>query len=454
MRNGTRRLAVICASVCLLGATPLSAAPPPHQAPVGYEAEAATPAARSWHRALTDNVRRVTGVGFAGLMAAMLLLSCLDRRRRRVLRGRPRLSVLIPCYNDGASVGDTIASVFASYDRDRLEVIVIDDSSSDDSASRLAELRRDYPFLLLTNATNRGKSPSLNAAARLASHELLLFLDADTQLNAAALGDLLARLESDPRLGAVSCPYRPANRGVLPKMQEIEYNMLLLTQGAHNLTSAMALWGGCLAARRAAFDQVGGFSPHAITEDVDLAFKLNRCGWRVEQSFVAVASIVPRSLRAWIRQKLRWTSGGIQCYVRHTPVWLRNPIQIFFVVCYSLLTLTSIPTLFADLRFGEHVVALFRALYDVYPLRVSLAHVYASYGTDMVKRVLQSGAFCLFSTIYVLPLVQRTRDVLKLLLVIPFSLAYFPAYILVSLIGIAIGLRSLKWLNPAAVKGW
>ncbi len=449
------RWAVICLLSCLLGMAPLPAAPaPPEPAPAVFQAEETAPAARSWHRALTDNVRRVTGVGFAGLMAAMLLLSHIDRRRKRLLLVHPRLSVLIPCYNDGASAEDTIASVFSSYDRDLLDVIVIDDASNDDSASRLAELQRHYPFRLLTHAVNRGKSPSLNEAARLARHDMLLFLDADTQLNPGAVTDMLARLESDPRLGAVSCPYRPANRGVLPKMQEIEYNMLLLTQGAHNLTSAMALWGGCLAVRRMAFERIDGFSLNAITEDVDLAFKLNRAGWRVEQSFVAVASIVPRSLRAWIRQKLRWTSGGIQCYVRHTPVWLRNPIQIFFVVCYSLLTLTSIPALFADLRFGEHVVALFRALYDVYPLRVSLAQVYASCGTDLVKRIVQSGAFCLFSTIYVLPLVQRSRDVLKLLLVIPFSLAYFPAYILVSLIGIAIGLRSLKWLNPAAVKGW
>ncbi|MDD5704697.1 MAG: glycosyltransferase family 2 protein [Kiritimatiellae bacterium] len=403
---------------------------------------------------MIDLVRQVSGIGFVGLMAAMLLLSFLDRRRKRQLTVKPALSVLVPCYNDGASVGDTLTSVYASYDRDLLEVIVINDASRDDSAARLEALQRDYPFRVVTHAVNRGKSRCLNEAARLASHDLLLCLDADTQLNPKALTDLLARMESDRRLGAASCPYRPANRGVLPKMQEIEYNMLLLTQGAHNLTSAMALWGGCLTVRREALAQVKGFSAHALTEDVDLAFKLNRAGWRVEQSFVPVASIVPCSFRAWFRQKLRWTSGGLQCYVRHAPVWMRNPIQIFFVFSYSLLTLTSIPALFADLRFGEHIVGLFRTLYDVYPLRASLAQVYASYGADLIKRVVNSGAFCLLSVVYVLPLVQRTRDILKLLLVVPFSLAYFPAYILVSVIGIAIGLRSLRWLTPSAMRGW
>jgi poly-beta-1,6-N-acetyl-D-glucosamine synthase len=216
----------------------------------------------------------------------------------------------------------------------------------------------------------------------------------------------------------------------------------------------MALWGGCLAVRREAFAQVHGFSANAITEDVDLAFKLNRDGWRVEQSFIAVLSIVPRSFRAWVRQKIRWTSGGIQCYARHVPVWIRNPIQIFFIFSYGLLTITSIPALFADLRFTDHVWEVFRALLDVYPLRTSLVQVYASCGSDLVKRAVGSGAFCLLSTIYVLPLVQRGRDLIKLLLGIPFSLAYFPAYIVVSLVGIVIGLRRLRRLAPEAVRGW
>jgi biofilm PGA synthesis N-glycosyltransferase PgaC len=447
-----RRAAAPLAALVAAGCLCLAAA----RAATASSGGAAAPAPRSSCRTAIGSVRRVTGIGFAGLMGVMLLLSFADRCRKRVLAGRPPLSVLIPCYNDGSSVGDTIASVFASYDPALLDVIVIDDASSDDSAVRLKALQKEYPFRLLGHRANMGKSRSLNDAARLARHELLLCLDADTQVNGPALADMLARMEADARLGAVSCPYRPSNRGVLPKMQEIEYNMLLLTQGAHNVTSAMALWGGCLMARRQAFESVGGFSVDAITEDVDLAFKLNRRGWRVAQSFVPVASHVPRSLRDWFRQKLRWTSGGFQCYVRHAPVWIHNPIQILFVLSYSLLTLTSIPALFADLRFGDHMLELFRSLRLVYPLRVSLLQLYAVYGADLLKRLVGSGAFCFLSTIYVLPLVQRSKDALNLLLVIPFSLAYFPAYIVVSMIGILIGLGRLR--RPAAgaapVRGW
>ena len=427
-------------------------------APAAAPAAAAEAAHESWrvpwHWALNENVRRISGVGLAGLMASMLLLAWFDRRRCRTLAARPPLSVLIPCYNDGATVGATLASVFAAGVDGPLDVVVINDASRDDSAAQLERLQRAYPFRVITNPVNRGKTPSLNDAVHAARHDLLLCLDADTELNRPALDDMLARLTGGRRVGAVSCPYRPSNRGFLPVMQAIEYRMLLLTQGAHNLTSAMALWGGCLMVRREAFVAAGGFSPDAITEDVDLAFKLNRVRWRVEQSFVPVGSAVPQTLRAWVRQKLRWTAGGMQCYIRHVPVWLRNPSQICFILAYSLLILSSIPAVLSDLRFGESVMNLFAALNRVNSVQASVVEVAGFYGRDLLRRLLGSGLCCLLSTLYVLPLISRPRELWKLLLVFPFSLLYFPAYIVVSLFGILTGVRSVRRLLPSDVKGW
>ena len=61
---------------------------------------------------------------------------------------------------------------------------------------------------------------------------------------------------------------------------------------------------------------------------------------------------------------------------------------------------------------------------------------------------------CSLSCIYILPLIRRPRDILRLLLVIPFSILYFPAYIVVSLFGTAIGIRSLVFPKPSDVRGW
>lgn len=96
-------------------------------------------------------------------------------------------------------------------------------------------------------------------------------------VNRQSLTDALARLQH-PEMGAVSYPYRATNTGFIPLMQTIEYNMLTFVQGAYNVFSAIALWGGFIAVKREAFLDAGKFSVNAITEDMDLAFKLNQKG--------------------------------------------------------------------------------------------------------------------------------------------------------------------------------
>jgi hypothetical protein len=83
-----------------------------------------------------------------------------------------------------------------------------------------------------------------------------------------------------------------------------------------------------------------------------------------------------------------------------------------------------------------------------------MVEVIAVHGRELLRRMLGSGLCCLLSTVYIFPLIRRPRQSWKLLLVFPFSLLYFPAYIVVSLFGIANGLRSLRRLLPSDVRGW
>ncbi|MFZ0135284.1 MAG: glycosyltransferase family 2 protein, partial [Desulfobacterales bacterium] len=218
-------------------------------------------------------------------------LGFLDRRKKRGLAAMPAATFLVPCYNDARHVGQTLASLYAVVGA-AADVMVIDDCSTDDSRVVLRRLQRTYRFRLMRNAQNIGKAATLNAHARFARHAIVVFVDADVLLNWAALMDALARLQSD-RVGAVSCPYAPQNKGLIPLMQHIEYNMLAFIQGAYNLFSAISLWGGFIVIRKKAFLAAGGFTLNAITEDMDLAFKLNQKGWKVEQSFCPVRTYVP-----------------------------------------------------------------------------------------------------------------------------------------------------------------
>lgn len=395
--------------------------------------------------------QQVSGTIFSFLIVLMLILSNIDHRHPRRLKKQPPVSIVVPCYNDGVSVGDTIVSVYRTYPTDMVDLIVINDCSKDNSLERIKELQKSYPFRIVDNEKNKGKAKSLNDTIPLAKHEYVLCLDADTLINKPALFDMLARMDNDSRLGAVSCPYRPRNKGFLPILQAVEYSMLLLTQGAHNLTSAMALWGGCLMVRKSAFDEVGGFYLNAITEDVDLAFRMNRHHWRVEQSFRAVRSLVPQTFKAWVRQKLRWTSGGTQCYYRHIPVWIKNPIQIFFIFSYSFLLASTIPTLFDKIEIVQSFDATWKGSQ---PFLQNLIDVNTAVGVDIFRRLMGIGLCYVPSFIYIIPMVRTWKEVWKFILVVPFSLLYFPVYMVVSLFGMAIGIRSLLVPKNKDTQGW
>ena len=403
-----------------------------------------------WKRTLLKT-RKWSGRVFMLLMAWMLLLTYLDSRHPRKPDVATPVSIVIPCYNDAASVQTAIASVFKACPPELVDLVVINDHSTDDSLARIREMTARHQFRIVDNPENKGKARSLNDAIPLARHEFVLCLDADTFINRNALSDMLARMKADDRLGAVSSPYRPANRGFLPLMQGVEYSMLLLTQGAHNITSAMALWGGCMMVRKSAFEEVNGFRLDAITEDVDMAFRLNRRKWRVEQSFRPVRSLVPDTLRGWMRQKLRWTSGGTQCYFRHFRVWIRNPIQLFFILSYSLFIASSV----LDFFDGVDVVGGIGTFWDSQAsFWRNVANLNSAFESDLLRRFRSVMLCCTLSCIYIIPLIKRVRDVFRLLLVIPFSMLYFPLYIFVSFFGTAVGIRSLIFPKQSDVRGW
>lgn len=374
------------------------------------------------------------------VVTTLLLAACLacffDNRRQRQSFLSPSISFLIPCYNDSSTIAGTIHSILASQHSGTAEIIVANDASTDNSAAVLAELEQQFPIQVKTNPVNLGKAETLNQLAKQARHELIIFLDADTYLSSKALNDMTSRLAHDPNLGAVSCPYRPANRGWLPRLQSIDYSMISVLQGAYNYISGLALWGGCIAIRKVAFEQAGGFSLSAITEDVNLAYMLNKTGWRVEQSLVPVESHVPDTCRSWIKQKIRWTAGGFQCLIRHPSVWMRHPLQVLLILLYSILSLNAAFTLVRHTLLLDRVFDLVAPLVNITPTRQIILMLKQLYGSAMLSSLLLMLCFTLLSAIYVVPLISKWRDSALLLLIIPFSLAYFPFYSLLSVAGL------------------
>ncbi len=387
-------------------------------------------------------IQQVSGLLFIIILAFILLFAYLDKRQRRREIADPAISFVVPCYNDGDSVGETIASIYEVVGPD-VDLIVINDRSTDNSGDVLTRLQTQHGFTLLDNPENLGKSQSLNKAAALARHDIVAFVDADVVINKRALHDALIRLEKDS-VGAVSCPYAPINKEFIAKMQHMEYNMLALVQGAYNIFSAMALWGGFIVIKKRAFIAAGEFSVNAITEDMDLAFKLNESGWRVEQSFFPIKTYVPDTFKKWFKQKIRWSAGGFQCLTQHFQVWIKNPIHIFFIFSYVIFTLSAVLTLGKNILLWGNMLEYFGFINETLSLLASFKLTGLLYGALIVKDILLMLAFAFFSLPYVLPLIHGIRQIHLLLLVLPFAIVYIPLFSLVSIIGMLFFLVNIR----------
>jgi glycosyltransferase involved in cell wall biosynthesis len=182
------------------------------------------------------------------------------------------VSVIIPCYNQAQFLGEAIESVLAqSYEP--LEIIVIDDGSSDNTA----EVARRYPAAKYFHQKNAGRSAARNAGLRRSRGELVVFLDADDRLLPAALDTGVQCLEKHAECAFVSghCRVIDSTGTVLAeprqRVVEREHYLQLLRGGNYIWCPATVVY------RRRVFDFVHGFDPSLVpVEDYDVYLRVTK----------------------------------------------------------------------------------------------------------------------------------------------------------------------------------
>lgn len=228
------------------------------------------------------------------------------------------ISILIPAFNEEKVIARTVRSMLASRYSGPMEILVVDDGSSDQTAE-IVEAIGD-PRVRLIRHKNLGKARALQNAVSHAKSEVLVFADADTQFHREALRHLVGALE-DPRTGAVSGQARVGNpRTFAARCQEIEYlcnfNLDRRAYAAWNCITVVP--GAISAIKREAIEAAGGISLDTLAEDTDLTLAIHRAGYRVEYAPEALAlTEAPETFAQLARQRFRWAFGTIQCVWKH-----------------------------------------------------------------------------------------------------------------------------------------
>ncbi len=264
-------------------------------------------------------------------------------RRRRQL-APPGISVVVPAYNESAGIAATVRSMVRSNYPGDLEVIVVDDGSTDDTAAIVRGLR--LPGVHVISQRNAGKPAALNRGIAEAWFDILVLVDGDTIFAPDALSRLAFRM-MDPDVGAVSGNTKVANRrGLLGRWQHLEYVMgFNLERRMFDLLGTIPTVPGAIGAfRRATLEDVGGVSASTLAEDTDLTMAICRSGWRVIYEPRALAwTEAPATLRQLWRQRYRWCYGTMQSMWKHRrSVVERGPSGRFGRRCLIYLTFYQI----------------------------------------------------------------------------------------------------------------
>jgi cellulose synthase/poly-beta-1,6-N-acetylglucosamine synthase-like glycosyltransferase len=227
--------------------------------------------------------------------------------------------VVIAAFNEQPVIARTIRAVLRNH-YEPLDIIVVDDGSSDGTHDEVLRHFGDNPAVRVLRQENAGKSAALNRGIAMATGEIIIALDADTVFTKDTI-ERLVRHFADPRVGAVAGNVKVGNRiNPLTYWQSIEYvTSQNLDRRAYAAINSVSVVPGAVGAwRREAILQAGGYSSDTMAEDMDLTWRIRRIGWRIDNEAAAIGyTEVPDTFRTLYKQRFRWAFGTLQSLWKH-----------------------------------------------------------------------------------------------------------------------------------------
>jgi hyaluronan synthase len=243
----------------------------------------------------------------------------------------PAVTVLVPAYNEGETVFDTICSIAGSdYPRGKLKIIAVDDGSKDDTYSYMLNARKRFPKMvqLIRFEKNLGKRQGIFRGFKKSNSPYFITVDSDTRLEADALKELLTPLILNPRLGAVTGRIKIWNcdANIYTKMLKANFAMAFdFTRAVQSTFSTVFCTSGAFSAyrssvvaeilndwmeqrflgRKCTYGEDRSLANHILRTGMGTAFQRTAIAFtKVPEKFVKVLKMMTRWARSNIRESI------------------------------------------------------------------------------------------------------------------------------------------------------
>jgi cellulose synthase/poly-beta-1,6-N-acetylglucosamine synthase-like glycosyltransferase len=237
------------------------------------------------------------------------------RKKEPVARKKfSSITIIIPAHNEEKYIAQTIESVLAADFEGKKEIIVVDDGSRDNTC----RVAKRFPVKII-RTKHSGKSKSINRALRIAKGELIAIVDGDSVIHKDALTEAVKYIPPDD-IAAVCSTVKVKNRksfiGIWLQMEQL-YNSLL--RGLFSKVNVNIVAPGPLSVyKKKCLLEIKGFETKGYSEDVDVAIRLIKAGYRVECAEKSISETnMPINVKGFIRQRTRFSKGWINILKRH-----------------------------------------------------------------------------------------------------------------------------------------
>lgn len=277
---------------------------------------------------------------FVGLYFTLLFIMLFTTHEKRIFKkpsskSFPSISIIIPAHNEERDIASTIEAVKNMSYPKRKEILVVDDGSTD----KTYEIAKGLGVTVLRKKQG-GKASALNFGIKHANGEIVVCIDSDSYPDKNAL--LKSVPFFDKGVASVTTSVLVKNvKCLLEGLQEIEYAMIAWSRKLFEYIDAIYVTPGAMSLyKKDALVKVGGFDEKNITEDIEIAWRLLKNNYKIKMALDAkVYTNVPKTMKGWWHQRIRWNIGGIQTTIKYCKYFRKKEfgsIGTFLLPLFSI----------------------------------------------------------------------------------------------------------------------
>ena len=265
----------------------------------------------------------------------------------------PSVTIIIPCWNEEATVSQTVHSLLnLDYPQNKLKIMIVDDGSKDKTWFVIQKFK-NHPQVELHKKENGGKYTALNYGLSKLTSDLVGCLDADSYVHKDALRQIVTYFQDKEIMAVAPSIKLWQPKTFLQLLQKVEYGFGVFTRKMYHYMQAIYITPGPFSIfRREVFQNLGPYRHAHNTEDIEIALRMQKNGYKIAHAHKAIVyTVPPKTVPKLLRQRVRWSYGFIKNATDYRDMIFRKKYGNVGMIILPMACLSLLSVLFVSISF-------------------------------------------------------------------------------------------------------